>query len=327
MFDTDGLGDKTIFKGLNARSAADHLVLKSKRYSNPVFIGLDASRFDQHVSVAALQWEHMIYKNSFAYGIGHLSMLLDWQVNNIGLARLPDGRQIHYKVRGRRMSGDMNTSLGNCLLMCSMVHSYIRSKGIKASLANNGDDCVIVTERKHYHRFDDLPEWFLAMGFKMKVEPPVYDVREVSFCQVNVLTDGDYNLCVRNPNVVTSKDLHSTYPFTHTSQYLDWLIASGVCGSTSHHGVPVLEQFYSSFPKGEIHDRGVVDQLENWKKYSIVGGASRREISDNMRHSFWVAFGITPDCQIELERLYSRVRFGTTSGYVDSFPYVTEYQH
>lgn len=326
MFDTDGMGDRTVFKGLNARSAAEHLVLKASRYSKPVFIGLDASRFDQHVSVDALQWEHSIYKNSFAYDIGQLSRLLDWQIDNIGTARLHDGRRIHYRVQGRRMSGDMNTSLGNCLIMCSMVHAYIRSKGIKASLANNGDDCVIVTEKKHFRRFDDLPEWFMKMGFNMKVEPPVYDVREVSFCQVNVVSDGNYHLCVRNPNVVTSKDLHSTYPFTHEHQYKQWLVASGICGSTSHHGVPVLEAFYSAFPQGSITDARIQSDLDNWRKYSIVGGAVQREISDEMRHSFWLAFKITPDCQIELERMYRNIRFGTSGGYVGATPYVSLYQ-
>jgi len=77
LFDTDGLGDRTIFKGLNAKSAAEHLLLKTSRYSNPVFIGLDASRFDQHVSRTALEWEHQIYLNTFLYGHKELSMLLE----------------------------------------------------------------------------------------------------------------------------------------------------------------------------------------------------------------------------------------------------------
>lgn len=325
MFDTDGLGDRTVFKGLNARAAAEHLILKSSRYGNPVFVGLDASRFDQHVSDVALRWEHSIYLKSFAYGHKWLETLLQWQIDNRGVARLRDGR-IEYEVVGRRMSGDMNTSLGNCILMCSLVHGYMRQWGVKYSLANNGDDCVVIMERNHLHLLDQLPSWFLGMGFNMKVEPPVYDIRQVSFCQVNVLTSPNYNICVRNPHVVMSKDLHSTYPFTHENQYLQWLIASGECGRTSHGGVPVLEAFYRCFPTGDITDGGVQSQLENWKKYSIVGGGSDVPISDEMRHSMWVAFGITPDCQIALEAVLRKVRFSATIGEITGIPYSSYFQ-
>jgi len=220
----------------------------------------------------------------------------------------------------------MNTSLGNCLLMSSLVHAYLREIRVPASLANNGDDCVLILERKHEHKLKGLSEWFLRMGFNMKVEEPVYDLRQVSFCQVNVLTSPNYNICVRNPHVVLSKDLHSTYPFTHENQYLQWLTASGICGSTSHGGVPVLEQFYKCFPTGEITNRGVVATLENWQKYSIVGGGMDIHISDEMRHSFWVAFGILPDAQIALEHVLLGVRFGTTIGKIGGFPYSSIFQ-
>lgn len=325
MFDKDGLGDKTVFKGINAHEVAKHLLLKASRYSNPVFVGLDASRFDQHVSETALRWEHMVYERCFAYGCDRLNMLLEWQVKNVGRAYLPEGT-IKYHVLGRRMSGDVNTSLGNCILMSSLVHAYCRTRFRKFSLANNGDDCVLIIEKHELWKLHDLSDWFLEMGFNLKIEDPVYDIRKVSFCQTNVLTSPGYNLAVRNPNVVTSKDLHSTYPFTSEHQYIEWLSASGVCGATSHGGIPVLESFYAAFPKCDITDRGIKEELQRWKTYSIVGGGEKRPITDEMRHSFWVAFGILPDCQLALEDMYSRVRFGTAHGSVDAFPYVSALQ-
>ncbi len=327
MFDTDGLGDKTVFKGVNATQAAKHLLIKASRYSNPVFVGLDASRFDQHVSEVALNWEHAIYKGSFEYGIKKLSALLSWQVDNIGQAYVGSTR-VRYRVRGRRMSGDMNTSLGNCLIMCSLVHSYMRHKRIpKFSLANNGDDCVLIFERKYLNSISDLSTWFHEMGFNMKIEKPVFDVREVDFCQVRALTSPGYNICVRNPEVVMSKDLHSVHPFTHQHQYLQWLIASGDCGRNSHKGIPVLDQFYKSFPSGELYDKSIQAEYQRWIEYSIAGGSEEREISDEMRHSFWVAYGMVPDAQIELERMLENIRFGVDAGAVDYLPYATFYQH
>ncbi len=326
MFDTDGLGDKTIFKGMNASKTAEELLLKSSRYSSPVYIGLDASRFDQHVSEDALRWEHSIYMSSFAYGLNELEMLLEWQIHNKGRSYLPDGR-IEYSVLGRRMSGDMNTSLGNCLLMSSMVHAYCRHKRIpQFSLANNGDDCVLIFEKKYLHLTNDLASWFLDIGFNMKREEPVYDIRQVSFCQVNVLTSPGYNICVRNPEVVASKDLHSAYRFSQPDEYLQWLFASGTCGRMSSAGVPVLEAFYNAFPEGTPTNLNIRRELDTWLTYSIAGGSKCVPISPEIRHSLWIAFNILPDCQIALEDIYKRTRFGDTVGNVTAIPYLSIFQ-
>ena len=326
MFDTDGLGDKTIFKGMDASQVAEQLILKSSRFNDPVYIGLDASRFDQHVSDIALRWEHDVYLGSFVYGLARLRKLLRWQIYNEGRAWLRDGK-IKYRVVGRRMSGDMNTSLGNCLIMSSMVHSYLRQKNLgKFALANNGDDCVVVIERKHLRAINDLPQWFLAMGFNMKVEAPVTDLRQVTFCQVNVLTSPGYNICVRNPRIALSKDLHSCFPFTHEHQYREWLTSCGTCGLNSHRGVPILESFYQSFPQGAITDSGIQARLDHRYEYSIVGGARDCEISDEMRHSMWVAFGYTPDAQLALEEQLRAVKFGGPRGVIGGTPYAKYFQ-
>jgi hypothetical protein len=50
-----------------------------------------------------------------------LAELLKWQLQNKGFARTIDGL-IKYSVEGCRMSGDMNTALGNCTIMCALVY-------------------------------------------------------------------------------------------------------------------------------------------------------------------------------------------------------------
>lgn len=322
MWDKDGLGDKTIFKGLDASQTAENFLLKASRYNNPVFVGLDASRFDQHVSATALEWEHDVYLNSFSYGRNKLAKLLSWQIDNIANVWTSEGR-IKYRVKGRRMSGDMNTSLGNCLLMSSMVHSYMRYKGIPCSLANNGDDCVLIFEKHYLKQTEDLGDWFLEMGFKMVREEPLYDIRQVPFCQTHVLTSPTHNISVRDPNVAVSKDLHSTFPFTHHTLYNEWLTSVGTCGLISNSGVPVLESFYKSFPTVEVKNQLIRLEMEREKEYAMIGGKTIDTITDEMRHSFWVAFGIVPDAQIALEEMYSNIKFGDQPGRVASTPYVS----
>jgi len=323
MYDVDGLGDKTVFKGLSAVTAAEHMLLKIKRFNNPCFIGLDASRFDQHVSKTALEWEHSIYLESFN-GRAELGRMLKWQVNQRGVAFLPEGR-IDYTVEGRRASGDVNTSLGNCILMSSMVHAYMRPKNVKFALANNGDDCVLILERKHAKKTIDLQDWFRDIGFNIKREETLYDIRKVPFCQQHVLTSPGYNICVRDPNTITSKDLHTTHPLVQ-GQYLQWLTAVGECGRQSTKGVPVLNRFYQSFPTVDITNRSIAEEFEKRYQYKMIGGSIDTVITPEMRHSFWVAFNITPDEQEAIEQTYAHIEFSDKIGRTEDVPIVSYYR-
>ncbi len=113
-------------KGMDVRTVAKVLREKWDMFPNPVAIGLDASRFDQHVSVPALEFEHSVYLSCFKQKKHRerLAKLLKLQLENHCTGYAEDG-VIKYTTTGTRMSGDMNTSLGNCVLMCSLIHSYL----------------------------------------------------------------------------------------------------------------------------------------------------------------------------------------------------------
>lgn len=49
---------QTVFKGLTADQSGRMMRRKWLKFRDPVALGLDASRFDQHVSRQALEWEH-----------------------------------------------------------------------------------------------------------------------------------------------------------------------------------------------------------------------------------------------------------------------------
>lgn len=55
-------GAQTVAKGLNAEERGRLIETKWRKHLHPVAVGLDASRFDQHVSITALEWEHQVYK-------------------------------------------------------------------------------------------------------------------------------------------------------------------------------------------------------------------------------------------------------------------------
>lgn len=300
-------GDATIIKGLNAQETARCIERKWLRYRKPAAVGLDACRFDQHVSVDMLKWEHSVYTGIYRES-PELTKLLSWQLSNNCKGYCKDGK-LKYTTVGGRASGDMNTGLGNCLIMTAMVDAYCRSIGLrKFSVANNGDDCVVFMERSWVDRFNaGLVEFFLKLGFNMKMEPPVFVLEQISFCQTNpVWSQGGY-VMVRDPRVCISKDALSLTPIAVRSAYEKWIAAVGIGGLSLSGGIPVLQEFYKSFllaSRGRAPAKLDQTQLGGW--YHMTRGMERKTspISPRARYSFYLAFDIYPDMQIEIERYF-----------------------
>lgn len=309
-------GEVTVLKGYNAHETGQLLREKWDRYKQPVAVGLDASRFDQHVSVQALRWEHSVYAKCFYPGErAKLLRLLEWQITNRGIARASDGH-IRYRVEGCRMSGDMNTALGNCLLMSAMVWAYLQEKGVAASLANNGDDCVVIMEKADLARFmDGLSDWFREMGFTMKIETPVYVFERIEFCQTHPLWTPQGWIMCRDGLVAMSKDCHSVLPLGQGKVALGWCTAIGECGLALAGGVPIFQEFYLAMMRGGGgHRIGRHPALESG--FAIMSAGMQRKvqpIDDGTRVSFWEAFGILPSLQVELEERLRQVELNPLS--------------
>lgn len=298
-------GEPTIMKGYTVEGVALKLEYKWCKYKKPVAVGLDASRFDQHVGVQALKFEHSLYERCFnGSDRKALSKLLKMQLRTKGWARAKDG-VIKYTVNGCRMSGDMNTSLGNCFLMCALVHRYALDRKVECSLANNGDDCVVIMEESDLKRFlAGLEKWFLGYGFTMKVETPVYEFEHIEFCQMKPVYCADGPVMVRDVLKSLKKDLTTILSVTTIKQAQQWFWAIGSGGASLTMGVPVLHSLYTNMCK-----QGVVSNIKDSPWLSDTGFMRLRSdrkpvpITPDTRYSFWRAFNITPDEQVELERI------------------------
>lgn len=294
-------GGPTVLK-MNSEDQAAVLRTMWDQFPDPVAVGLDASRFDQHVSAQALRWEHSCYLPCFAGNDRHtLGCLLEWQIRNVGRARTSDA-QVNYRVDGCRMSGDVNTSLGNCLLMCAMVWAYCQAKGIRARLANNGDDCVVIMAGSDLLEFQHgLESWFLELGFEMEVEEPVKCFEQVQFCQTQPVWAGDRWLMCRQPDVAISKDLVSLLPLTECLPA--YLGAIGTCGLAALGGMPIFQEFYANLSRaGKTTKLGSHPTLASGLRMMAKGlKRGYMPISAETRASFCFAFGILPAEQEELE--------------------------
>lgn len=309
-------GGPTVMKGYNAEQVAGNLRDMWDQFSDPVAVGLDASRFDQHVRAEMLEWEHSVYAQCFPSAErARLEWLLRAQINNKGYLQASDGR-IRYKVRGSRMSGDMNTALGNCLIVCALVFALAGERKIKCRLANNGDDCTVILERRDLSRFcANLKGWFLEFGFNMKMEKPVDVFERIEFCQSHPVFDGERWVMVRNYSVAMSKDaccVVKDYGWGPAARA--WLAAVGECGHCMSGGIPVLQSYYTAFKRAGSQAKQISVVAETGMAFLSKGlHREAKEPTFESRVSFFLAFGLLPSHQEALEQLLNNVAFEVPS--------------
>lgn len=296
----------TVIKGFNSDVSAEIIRSKWDLFKNPVAVGLDASKFDMHVSVQALKYEHAFYTQLFP-GSQRLVQLLKWQLFNEGVAYTADGT-VEFKMHGTRSSGDLNTSLGNCLLMCAMIHAYSDERGVKVELCNNGDDCVIIMEQRDLDRFQvDIDGWFRRRGFAMTIENPVYEFEQIDFCQTRPVQLQSGWRMIRNHASVLTKDPMCLLSVPNGKVYRKWLDAVGTCGMIASSGVPVQRDFYAVYKRSGV-DAGERLTAEIFRNRSMLGNIKNlREcaVDARARVSYYYAFGILPDVQKQMESYYN----------------------
>ncbi|APG76188.1 hypothetical protein 2 [Beihai tombus-like virus 3] len=303
---------KTVAKGMNMIERGGEIKRMWDRYACPTAVGLDASRFDQHINELLLKFEHSIYKmwtELEGDDLPPLHQLLQAQLNNCGMYIGIDG-VLKYKVNGCRMSGDMNTSLGNVIIMCSLMYSFFDTKKMlgKISLLNDGDDCVIIMERSDVKGFlDGLEDWFLEMGITMKVEGIFTSLEEIEFCQSRPVFNEDFGyVLIPRPQKRLYSDLISTKNLRSKKVYRKQVGAIAGCGMALSSGTPIFQNFYSWLGRGACP--WIPEQGDYYYKYrqELVDRMMYRYRKPSMRErvSFYFAFDITPSEQLVLEKYY-----------------------
>jgi hypothetical protein len=292
-------------KGYNVLEIGSIINGKWESFSKPVAVGIDAVKFDMHVSKEMLEFEHSVYNSVFKSR--ELSTILKWQIYNSGVGYCKNGK-LRYRVTGRRFSGDMNTALGNCLIMCALVHAYGKERGIPLKLINNGDDCVVFMESRELAKFmHGFEEWFLEFGFRMTVETPVYELEHIEFCQMHPVRTDSGVVMVRNLYKSLAKDTMALVSVENEKSARTWLKAIGQCGASLTSGIPVVQEFYHLLDRQSSKVSNIMQSAQMQSGFSML---SRRmeggyaPIADTTRVSFMTAFGLTPDEQREYEALF-----------------------
>ena len=290
----------TVMKGYNADDRGRFISGMWKQFRNPVGVLLDAKRFDQHVSKDLLRWESGIFQ-SLTQDPRGFSRINRLRSVNRCWAR-SDGGYVKYSVDGCRMSGDMDTALGNCLSMCAMTWSYMRNLGVrKYRYANDGDDGVLIIEREHLETvLSTFNDYFVKLGFTMKLEGLAYELEEVEFCQARPIYDGDHWRMVRDPRVCVDKDTLSLKRVRDLDEFIYLRNAVGWCGAALAGDMPIFCALYSKMVTGEAPS--YVEKTTGMHFLAHGMEAKFSEPTDDARSSFFFAYGIPPHEQVELER-------------------------
>lgn len=299
-----GMGHRVIMKGLGQEERAAVAVEHWSSFKDPIAVGLDASKFDQHCSPEALQYEHGFYTHAYN-GDPELAKLLSWQLVNRVYANLDDGK-CKWVQEGGRMSGDVNTALGNCLLSSGMLYGFAHELGVRIRAMVDGDDCVVFMERAELTRFmERLPGWYRERGFRMKIEGPYENLWNIEFCQSKLLLL-ETPIFVRNPYKAVNQD--HTWIHVGGISHDEVLTATGLGGLSIYGHVPVLGAYYSMLAKGRTLSQRVLRRLDlrsSWLRWtSVESGGRYAEPTEEARMCFFDTFGMHPSDQRALERIY-----------------------
>lgn len=303
---------RLIAKGRDLRSRAYLAKRKFGRFARPCCISLDASRFDAHVNQTLLSIEHAVYKGCYP-GDRLLQQCLDLQLVNRGHTSLG----IKYVCPGGRMSGDMNTALGNCLLMIMIVAVVMRDVGLRINqwdVMCDGDDTIIFMSRDHLEQFM-ANHTFHQSGLTMKLEAVSYNLHDIPFCQGKVVDTADGLKFVQDPVRSMSRSLVSTRHYAHPSGVNKVLGQIGLCELAINMGVPVLQEYALAMIRnagGETPKRltytGRVFKAQ--REFKAHGGiVTPLPVTAEARETFEQAFGMTWLEQEALERHLREVVF------------------
>jgi len=166
---------------------------------DPVVLCLDHSAFDSHVHVSWLRQEHRFYLEALGFdSSSELGRLLKRQISNT--CRSISG--FRYRSRGGRMSGDVNTGFGNCIIN----YLILRDMFPTAQLIINGDDSLVILPKKDFQLTTTTVDGktfipaFAKYNMKTELGLVTDDIREADFCQAKLGTDSGGRL-VMIPNL------------------------------------------------------------------------------------------------------------------------------
>nr|WDS50672.1 MAG: nonstructural protein [Riboviria sp.] len=283
---------------------AQRLLAMRRWADDTLFIELDHSRWDAHMSIKMLQKEHLTYLK-LASNDPELRELLDMQI--INRARSHNGTR--YISAGKRMSGDLNTGLGNSIMNYVVLLWATRKIPSDAyEIYLDGDDSVIAMNRHYRHLLDTD---FAKIGMTTKIEQEQTLLQRVGFCQSKPIRTGAGIRMVREPVRAITRMMFSPQKYNDSGWYR-YMRGVAECERNCNRGVPIMQvladTLLKQLPTTKALDADVMpeDYLLRMKLERDPGPV---EVTNDARFDFYLAFGLSADEQRYYERVISNTDF------------------
>lgn len=269
-------GYRCFAKGRNSEERAQDLLHLVESIPGAVVISGDHTKWDSRVNLGYLKLERRFYHR---YNTSlELQRLLRMQEKNKGFTK----NGLRYFTPGTRCSGDANTGLGNSILN----YALLRVAYPNGYPYVDGDDWVVV------HKGEPPEVDWAAFGQETKVS------YELEFCQSKIVHTQEGPRMVRAPERLLSRVGWTTK--NSDIPMLERVAKSvGMCEVALNRGVPIgqaLGMRLTELGAGKfcLVDRYFTAKLERaWEPIPVL---------EATRESYFLAFGVTPQEQVALER-------------------------
>jgi hypothetical protein len=242
--------------------------------------------------------------------------LLSYQLKNYGVS----SKGIKYVALGKRMSGDMNTALGNCLLMILMVSTFMG--GHDYDLLDDGDDCLLIIEAEDLSWVENnIYNEFLSYGHEVKVENVACCMEDVQWCQGKPVAygPGKYKF-VRDVDKVLSSSLIGVKYVDSDKSRRKLINTIGMGELVLNLGIPVLQSYALALMRNaDTNDMIQLDEVDA-TYYRVYRELKRlnmkhlmrvdpKPVTPEARLSFFKAFGMDISKQLSLEKFFDSWKF------------------
>lgn len=274
-------------KGLNSWQRAALYVEAFGYFQDPIVLNLDFSKFDAHLHPLVLQEERRFYCK--CYHDEWLDWLLGMQVRNKCMTQ----RGLKYFVTGTRISGDVNTGLGNTLIAEGIIRAWASTHKVHMVPFVDGDDIICIFERGTIPDLD-----FTHWGMEATAE--ILEPFMLTHCQSKLVHIGERWRMVRNPFRAISHGCAAVRPYPeHVLRGL--LSAMGHSELACSNGVPILQEWALA----QIRVAGTspwakFDEALNYRA-RLEGRSIPLTVTSSARETFASVFDISISSQLAFE--------------------------
>lgn len=293
-------------KGLNSRQRADLILSKCAGFRKPQVFCVDATAFDSSVTQEHLRLCHLLYLSMIPDE--RFRWLLGEQIVNIGSTL--HGHK--YVIRGNRMSGDVDTGIGNSLLNILVFATAMRMMGVrKWDFLCDGDDALVFVEEGEIDP-SSLSSVCKGLGFTLTGEPVSIthgNFWEIEFCRSHpIWTPDGWVMCRNMQRAVDTFGLTHRYADVPLGAYKSYLAGCGICEMAASRDLPMIGElsYYASMLSGkkiygqeERYRGGIL--LSDGKLKALVSENRRPNVHPRTRAQVAMAFGISIEVQVDYE--------------------------